>query len=365
MTNNFESKTYTLSQRDSCMCCGNSIKFENNYESILRKKYNIPNNYQVLIKQGAVLSKDTKQYEIPQNKPLKLKQLALDYVKSDIDKIYGFIETASDEIYDLVQFGNNTPSSEDPMFHLQVELIAENMFANLSSAMAAIPQKLYEQGLIRLNENFNDKIENSSVIQSQILPDNEIYGIINSSLENLKTWFFDNIDSIFDGLNDNTQKSFFSDIWDGITNFFNEIGNKINQLIQNISSRIQTETKKIEYQLTGFGKYEIVLSENENTCEKCQRMAGNVYRLNSLQIGVNAPPFHPNCRCTIVGTYDSAPMALAESHDTYDREAAVAYALEWAHNFNPDYPNFSKGGGDCANFISQCLLAAGFEMNGD
>lgn len=62
MTNKFESKTYSLSQHDSCMCCGNSIKFENDYETILRKKYNIPNNYQVVIKQGAVLSKDTKPY---------------------------------------------------------------------------------------------------------------------------------------------------------------------------------------------------------------------------------------------------------------------------------------------------------------
>ena len=364
MTNKFESKTYSLSQHDSCICCGNSIKFENNYESILRKKYNIPNNYQVVIKQGAILSKDTKPYETPKNKPLKLKQLALDYVKSDIDKIYGFIETASDEIYDLVQFGNNKLTPNDPVFHLHVELITENMFANLSSTITALPQKLYKHFLIRLNENSDDKID-LQLLNSQILPDNEIYGIINSSLENLKTSFFDNIDSIFDELNDSTQKGFFSDIWDGIVNFFNEIGKKIDQLIQNIFSRIQTETKKIEYQLTGFDKYEIVLSESENTCEKCQHMAGSVYRLDSLQIGLNAPPFHPNCRCTISGTYDPAPMTLTESLDTYDREAAVAYALEWAHNFNPDYPNFSKGGGDCANFISQCLTAAGFEMNGD
>lgn len=169
------------------MCRGNSIKFENNYESILRKKYNIPNNYQVVIKQGAVLSRDAKPYETQKNKPFKLKQLVFADVKSDIDKIFGFIETASEEIYDLVQFGNNKLTPNDPVFHLQVELIAENMFANLSSAITAIPQKLYEQVLIRLNENFDGKIENSSVIQSQILSDNEIYRIINSSLEDLKT----------------------------------------------------------------------------------------------------------------------------------------------------------------------------------
>lgn len=224
----------------------NTQHTQNSYEQFLSKKYSVPNDCQVVIKRGTILGENIKSVGELENNPFKLRQLAFDDVKSDIDKIYAFIETASDEIYDLVQFGNNKLTPNDPVFHLQAELIAENMFANLSSAITALPQKLYKQFLIRLNENFDDKIENSSVIKSQILPDNEIYDIIKSSLENLKTWFFDNIDSIFDGLNDNTQKGFFSDIWDGITNFFNEIGNKISQLIQNISLRIQTETKKLD-----------------------------------------------------------------------------------------------------------------------
>ena len=92
-------------------------------------------------------------------------------------------------------------------------------------------------------------------------------------------------------------------------------------------------------------------------------MAGEFFDTSEAKIGINAPPFHPNCQCTISGTYDPVPMALTESLDTYDRKAAVTYALEWAEKFNPDYPNFSTTVGDCANFISQCLLAGGFEMN--
>lgn len=47
----------------------------------------------------------------------------------------------------------------------------------------------------------------------------------------------------------------------------------------------------------------------------------------------------------------------------YDRDAAVAYAREWAFGRNPRYMNFQGIGGDCTNFISQCLHAGGAPMN--
>lgn len=254
---------------------------------------------------------------------------------------------------------------DDPVFHLQAELIAENMFANLSSAITAIPQKLYEQVLIRLNENSDDKID-LQLLNSQIFPDDEIYDIIKSSLENLKTWFFDNIDSIFDGLNDIAQKGFFGNIWDDITNFFNEIGNKISQLIQNISSRIQTRSKIWMAFFTGYDKYQVIMSDNDNVCEKCQQMAGEFFDTSEAKIGINAPPFHPNCGCTIERKKTDAnidePLTLSDPSSTYDRNAAIDYAKKWAYKSNPNFPSFD---GDCANFISQCLLAGGFEMNGD
>lgn len=48
---------------------------------------------------------------------------------------------------------------------------------------------------------------------------------------------------------------------------------------------------------------------------------------------------------------------------TYDREAAVAYARRWALTRNPRYYNFDKLGGDCTNFVSQCLFAGSGVMN--
>ena len=47
----------------------------------------------------------------------------------------------------------------------------------------------------------------------------------------------------------------------------------------------------------------------------------------------------------------------------YNRTLAVEYARKWALLRNPKYYNFDNLGGDCTNFISQCLYAGIPEMN--
>lgn len=47
----------------------------------------------------------------------------------------------------------------------------------------------------------------------------------------------------------------------------------------------------------------------------------------------------------------------------YDRSAAVEYAKSWAMLRNPSYYNFDRLGGDCTNFVSQCIFAGSRVMN--
>lgn len=47
----------------------------------------------------------------------------------------------------------------------------------------------------------------------------------------------------------------------------------------------------------------------------------------------------------------------------YNRQKAVEYARQWAFARNPQYYNFDALGGDCTNFISQCLFAGSKIMN--
>lgn len=47
----------------------------------------------------------------------------------------------------------------------------------------------------------------------------------------------------------------------------------------------------------------------------------------------------------------------------YDRETAIAYAQRWALSRNPDFYDYAGIGGDCTNFVSQCVYAGTGVMN--
>lgn len=47
----------------------------------------------------------------------------------------------------------------------------------------------------------------------------------------------------------------------------------------------------------------------------------------------------------------------------YNREKAINYAKKYVYDYNPAYYNFSNIGGDCTNFVSQCILAGDKTMD--
>lgn len=55
---------------------------------------------------------------------------------------------------------------------------------------------------------------------------------------------------------------------------------------------------------------------------------------------------------------NTAAPELSAEH-AYDRAAAVAYAHQWADGRNHLWPDYTRYGGNCQNYVSQCLLAGG------
>lgn len=51
-------------------------------------------------------------------------------------------------------------------------------------------------------------------------------------------------------------------------------------------------------------------------------------------------------------------------YSSYLAHYAVEYASDYYRNYNPNYPDWGGYGGDCANFVSQCLHAGGKRMRG-
>lgn len=48
----------------------------------------------------------------------------------------------------------------------------------------------------------------------------------------------------------------------------------------------------------------------------------------------------------------------------YNPSKAVNYATSHCSNYNGNYFNYRNWGGDCANFVSQCMKAGGFSFKG-
>ena len=47
----------------------------------------------------------------------------------------------------------------------------------------------------------------------------------------------------------------------------------------------------------------------------------------------------------------------------YNRQKVYEYAKKWAYGRNPKYYNYDLIGGDCTNFVSQCIFTGCGQMN--
>ena len=75
------------------------------------------------------------------------------------------------------------------------------------------------------------------------------------------------------------------------------------RLMRTELARVQTEAQKQSFQRNGFSLYEYIA--NSNCCDICQGLNGKHFKVESMMPGENAPPMHPNCRCSTAAWEDS------------------------------------------------------------
>ena len=71
-------------------------------------------------------------------------------------------------------------------------------------------------------------------------------------------------------------------------------------LMRTETSYVQNQTAAQSYRDAGCTEYEILTASDRRTCSRCAAQNGRRYPFTEMQAGENAPPFHPNCRCTIL-----------------------------------------------------------------
>ena len=58
---------------------------------------------------------------------------------------------------------------------------------------------------------------------------------------------------------------------------------------------------------SGYRYYRIIAENDSRLCSVCREQDGNIYSVLEARAGVNLPPFHPNCRCTVEGAHGMNP----------------------------------------------------------
>lgn len=66
---------------------------------------------------------------------------------------------------------------------------------------------------------------------------------------------------------------------------------------------VQTEAQKQSFVKNGFEQYTFIV--NGGCCEICEAIKGKHFRVSKMMPGLNAPPMHPHCRCSVAAYEDS------------------------------------------------------------
>lgn len=76
------------------------------------------------------------------------------------------------------------------------------------------------------------------------------------------------------------------------------------RLVNTEMTRINTEASLDAFKEMGDTQYQILSVLDKRTSEICREMDGKKFKIADFQVGINAPPFHPNCRSMIIPVED-------------------------------------------------------------
>ena len=88
--------------------------------------------------------------------------------------------------------------------------------------------------------------------------------------------------------------------------------------------RVQIEAQRQSYKSAGYQQYMFITTHDAKTCSICRPLDGQIFNLKDMQVGDNAPPLHPNCRCSTAAYMDRAEVEKQIAIMT-DGEKELAY----------------------------------------
>lgn len=75
------------------------------------------------------------------------------------------------------------------------------------------------------------------------------------------------------------------------------------RLMRTELARVQIEAQKQSFERNGYEEYEFIALGS--ACGICKELDGKHFKVKDMMPGENAPPMHPNCRCSVAAYEDS------------------------------------------------------------
>ena len=112
--------------------------------------------------------------------------------------------------------------------------------------------------------------------------------------------------------------------------------NKTRTLINTESAYIAQKATFDGYKATGVEQYQIIATLDLHTSKLCRSLDLKIFNLSDKEIGVTAPPFHPNCRTTTVAYFEGMMFGERLARDsggkTYYVDRNMSYE-EWYNKY--------------------------------
>lgn len=104
------------------------------------------------------------------------------------------------------------------------------------------------------------------------------------------------------------------------------------RLIRTEYSKILNDATLDGYKQAGIASFKILTALDSRTCTDCAPLNEKIIPINEAEIGVNLPPFHPNCRCTTIPHFE--PDEIDEmTEEELDKIGFITYD-EWKKRTN-------------------------------
>lgn len=190
----------------------------------------------------------------------------------------------------------------------RLELLKANIGLELVAGFDEL-QKYFEE---KLTNRTMDEFKRQSGILGRMVQNNEkaAHAIVNASFKNAtysdRIWMYQGmlkaeLDSLLKtGL---IQGKHPTELARHLQKRFGVSAYNANRLMVTELTRVQTEAQKQSFIRNGFTQYTFLAIGT--ACETCRALDEKHFDINKMMPGENAPPMHPNCRCSVAAYMDS------------------------------------------------------------